>query len=70
VNVIRKGADFEEFAVIDGLVDIIDIWPIRALFEDESVVHTGGYIALIPCFSAGPMRIFLCRHSKNRISYA
>jgi hypothetical protein len=46
--VIRKGADFEEFAVIDGLLDITAIWPIRALFEDESVIHADVDIALIP----------------------
>lgn len=37
INVIRKGADFEELAVIDGLPNVTGIWPIRALFEDESV---------------------------------
>jgi DNA damage-binding protein 1 len=46
--VIRKGADFEELAVIDGLLNITGIWPIRALFEDESVLHTVVFIVPDP----------------------
>ena len=35
LNVIRKGADFEELATADGLCNVVNIWAVREQFEDE-----------------------------------
>lgn len=34
LNVVRNGADFRVLATAEGLNNITNIWPIRALFED------------------------------------
>lgn len=34
LNVVRNGADFQALAVAEGLENVTNIWPIRALFED------------------------------------
>jgi DNA damage-binding protein 1 len=34
LNVVRNGADFRALAVAEGLENVTNIWPIRALFED------------------------------------
>jgi DNA damage-binding protein 1 len=40
LNVVRHGADFEELAVVDGISDVTNIWPIRNLFMDRYASHS------------------------------
>lgn len=35
LKVIRKGAEFEELALVEGLSDVVGIWPLRARFADK-----------------------------------
>lgn len=35
INVIRKGGDFQDLAVVDGISNVTNIWPIRGLFDDR-----------------------------------
>ncbi|KAF8650163.1 hypothetical protein AX16_005397 [Volvariella volvacea WC 439] len=39
VNIIRSGADFSELAEVPGLVNVTNVWPIKAHFEDETHTH-------------------------------
>lgn len=37
LKVVRKGAEFEELAVVEGLSHVVDVWPLRAHHNDQYV---------------------------------
>ncbi|KAF8895272.1 CPSF A subunit region-domain-containing protein [Infundibulicybe gibba] len=39
VNVVRNGADLQEFAYIPGFEGVTDVWPIRMTYEDDCHSH-------------------------------
>ncbi|GJE83978.1 DNA damage-binding protein 1 [Phanerochaete sordida] len=62
LNVVRTGADFQEMAVLNGVANVTNMWPIRTSFESSS----DAYVLTTTLFESSLLR-FDDRESLTRV---
>jgi hypothetical protein len=68
VKIVRKGAELQEHAVVDGFDHITTIWSLKPRSDAKYVLQVYLYIRLKTVL--GSTRICLSRHCRERIAYS